>query len=160
MEDNNTKTEDNNKHYCGDEVTMMKRKTRVRTLSFIRFQSDDPLFIAPNMYKLIMISSRIFFTLLSPMCQVIRTNMTPSYKTINSITKLHVYIWNSSAVIILGGTDRHGHENKFNKEVDNPPSSLSKMPTYSVIHTNIIIYNNQAYHVMPYHATIHLLQLI
>ena len=34
---------------------------------------------------------------------VICTNMTPSYKIINSITQLYVYTWNNRVVIILGG---------------------------------------------------------
>ena len=58
--------------------------------------------------------------LLSSVYQIIRINMTPSYKTINSITQLYVYAWNNSVVNILGGTDglRHGRDNEFNKEVD------------------------------------------
>ena len=86
--------------------------------------------------------------------QVFCTNMISSYRTINRITRLIIYAWINSIVIILGGTDRHGRDNEFNKEVDNPSSS-SNMPTYSVVRTNTIIYNNQACH-----ATIHLPQLI
>ena len=51
-------------------------------------------------------------------CTKSHTNMSPSYKTINSITILYVYAWNTSVVTILVGTDEHGHDNKFNKEVD------------------------------------------
>ena len=42
-------------------------------------------------------------------CTKSRTNMTPSYKTINSITILCVCAWNNSVVIILVGTDGNGH---------------------------------------------------
>merc|ERR1712238_447863 len=86
--------------------------------------------------------------------------MTSSYKTINSITQLHVYTASPNCTYIIGIIDGHGHDNKFNKEADNPPSSSSNMPTYSVVRTITIIYNNQACHVMPYHATIHLPQII
>ena len=60
-------------------------------LSFVWFPSDNTLFIAPG--------------------PVICTNMTPSYRTINSITQLYVHAW------IVGGTDGHGHghDNKFTK---------------------------------------------
>ena len=43
--------------------------------------------------------------------QVIRTNMIPSYRTINRITQLIVYSWNNSVVIILVRIDGHGHAN-------------------------------------------------
>ena len=41
-------------------------------------------------------------------------------------------------------------------------SSLANMPIINrfLVCTNIIIYNNQACRVMPYHTTIHLPQLI
>ena len=55
---------------------------------------------------------------LSSVYQVINTNMIPSYRTINRITQLIIYAWNNSVVIILGGTDGHGSDNEFNKEVD------------------------------------------
>ena len=65
---------------------------------------------------LIATSSPHFFVTLSSVYQVIRTNMTPSYRTINSITQLYVYAWNNSvAIVILGRKDGHGHGNKFNK---------------------------------------------
>jgi len=48
---------------------------------------------------------------LSSVYQVIRTNMIPSYRTINRITQLIVYAGNNSVVVILVGTDGHGHDN-------------------------------------------------
>ena len=53
-------------------------------------------------------SARIVVTLPS-VYQVIPTNMTPSYRTINSITQSYVHAW------IVGGTDGHGHNNIFTK---------------------------------------------
>ena len=43
--------------------------------------------------------------------QVIPTNMTPTYRTINSITQSYIHAW------IVWGTDGHGHrhDNKFTK---------------------------------------------
>ena len=52
---------------------------------------------------------------------VVRTNTTPLYyRTIVSITQIYVHAWNNNVVNILGGTDGHGHghDNKFNKEID------------------------------------------
>jgi len=66
---------------------------------------------------LIVTSSRMVGRL-SSVYQVIPANTTPSYTTINVITQLYVYVQNNSVVIILGGTDGHGHDNKFNKYVD------------------------------------------
>ena len=57
-----------------------------------------------------MTSSRMVVTLPS-VYQVIRTNMIPSYRTINRITQLIVYAGNNSVVVILVGTDGHGHDN-------------------------------------------------
>jgi len=37
--------------------------------------------------------------------------MIPSYRTINRITQLIVYAGNNSVVVILVGTDGHGHDN-------------------------------------------------
>ena len=75
-----------------------------------------------------------------------RINMTPSYRTINSINQLYVHAW------VVGGTDgdghEHGHDNKFTKQVGwyNKTSSLTNRPIHHyrfVIHTSTIIYNNQ-----------------
>ena len=79
-------------------------------LPFVWFQSDDTSFIAPNMYKIdsdMGLSPQMVVTMLS-VYQVIRTNVTPSYTTINSITKLYVYAWNNSVVIIIFGR-KNGH---------------------------------------------------
>ena len=56
---------------------------------------------------LISTSSRMVVTL-SCVCQVIHINMTPSYRTINSITQSYAYTGNNTVVIILGRTDGHG----------------------------------------------------
>ena len=63
-------------------------------------------------------SSRMVVTL-SSLYQVIHTNMTQLYhRTIYSITRGYVYAWNNSGVNILGETDEHGHDKKFNKQID------------------------------------------
>ena len=64
---------------------------------------------------LIVISSRRMVITLSYVSQVIHINMTPSYRTINSITQSFVYAGNNTLVIILGGTEEHMHGNEFNK---------------------------------------------
>mmetsp|Transcript_18423 Transcript_18423/g.20287 ORF Transcript_18423/g.20287 Transcript_18423/m.20287 type:complete len:95 (+) Transcript_18423:87-371(+) len=53
-------------------------------------------------------SSRMIVTL-SSVYQVITTNMTPSYKTINSITQFYIYAWSNSVVIVLGKMDGHNN---------------------------------------------------
>jgi len=70
---------------------------------------------------------------LSSVYEVIRTNMTPSYEHQQYHPIVRIYSWNNSVVIILGGRDGHGHDNKFNKEVDNPQSSSSNIPTIIIV---------------------------
>ena len=71
--------------------------------------------------------------------QVIRTNMIPSYRTINRITQLIVYGWNDSVVIIHVGTNGHGHYNIHIISSITIPIFFY----YFIVNTNTIIYNNQ-----------------
>ena len=136
----------NSKDYCGDEVMMLRKRTMIaKSSTFVWFSLrekkkvywcychlyDSHRTIRYSLHPTWttdsgMASLQIMVTL-SSVYQVICTNMTSSYKTINSITQLYVYACKNSVVIILVGTDRHGHDNKFNKAVDNLPSSSSNM---------------------------------
>jgi len=100
---------------------------------------------------------------LSSVYQVICTVCHPCTRW--SVPALHYHIKQSTAstncIYIIGIIDGHGHEHKFNKEVDNPPSS--NMPTHYyrfLLCTNTIIYNNRACHAIPHHHPFTTIDLI
>ena len=76
---------------------------------------------------LIATSSRIAVTP-SSVNQFIRSNMTPSYKTINSITRMYVYAWNNSVVNILGG--------KMGTDTDMTTNSTGRLTSSFTQHTH------------------------
>ena len=76
-------------------------------------------------------------------------NTAPSFQTINNITQLYIYAWNISVVNILGGTDGHGHDNKFKKEGDMPTIIIVSL--YVPTQSYITIKHAMSCHTIPHH---------
>ena len=142
-----TRTNDS-KDYC-NEVAMMKKKTRTRTYIWHMAPIGRCIIHHTRVHHTRhhhkwIITNGCYTVIRVQLFQVIPTKMPPSYYRIfNSITQLYVYTWYNSVVIILGGTDGHGRDNKFKKEVAMIQHTNPLLLIRFVVRTNPSTNNNQ-----------------